>query len=415
MRAEIITVGTELLLGQTLDRHSQYLSQECSPLGIGIYYHTSVGDNRQRLLEVIQLASSRSELVFLCGGLGPTMDDLTKETLAEYLGISLIQDSETVTHLEKLFVGRSIPANNFKQTYVFPDGVVFTNQNGTAPGLSVTSQGVTYICLPGPPNELVPMFETVIRPFLFQLLSEEQVIDSHTLSFFGIGESLLEERLSDIIQNQTNPTIAPYAKEAGVTIRVTAKAKDKSTAHAMVQPTLSLIMERVGEYCFTDQEESLEEVVFSLLKQQRQTLSVVESCTGGLLAHMVTSVPGSSEVFKGGIVSYTNEIKNQIAHVPWEILNQYGAVSSSTAESLATQTLKQFQTDFTLSVTGVAGPDPSEGKPVGLVYIGLAEKEQPPRIYQFQFKGSRRRIQLLAAKYALFILQQRLKKGETTT
>ncbi|TCS92586.1 competence/damage-inducible protein A [Hazenella coriacea] len=415
MRAEIITVGTELLLGQTLDRHSQYLSQECSPLGIGVYYHTSVGDNRQRLLEVIQLASSRSELIFLCGGLGPTMDDLTKETLAEYLDVRLIQDPETVTHLEKLFVGRTIATNNFKQTYVFPDGVVFTNQNGTAPGLSVKSKGVTYICLPGPPNELVPMFETSIRPFLLQLLPEKQVIDSHTLSFFGIGESLLEERLNDIIENQTNPTIAPYAKEAGVTLRITAKAKDKTTAHAMVQPTLSAIMERVGEYCFSEKEESLEEVVISFLKQQQRTLSVVESCTGGLLAHMVTSVPGSSEVFKGGIVSYTNEVKNQIAQVPLDVLQQHGAVSSWTAESLATQTLKQFQTDLSLSITGVAGPDPSEGKPVGLVYIGLAEKGQPSRVYQFQFKGSRRRIQLLAAKYALFILQQCLKKGETTT
>lgn len=417
MRAEIITVGTELLLGQTLDRHSSYLSQECSPLGIDVYYHTSVGDNAKRLLEVIRLASSRSDLVLLCGGLGPTMDDLTKETLAEFLEVELVQDPGTVAHLKKIFAGRSLPMpfSNYKQTYVFPGGTVFANPNGTAPGLAVTKNGVTYVLLPGPPRELVPMFEESVRPFLINLLPDKQMIVSHTLSFFGIGESLLEERIRDLIESQSNPTIAPYAKEAGVILRITAKAENEEQARQLITPVRAQILERVGDYCFSEKDQSLEEAVASLLQDQQRTVSLVESCTGGLVTYLLSTVPGSSAYLKGGLVCYTNQVKDRIAHVPKQILDEHGAISSATALSLAEQTIRQFQSDFALSVTGVAGPDSAEGKPVGLVYIGLAERGKPTRVYQLNVKGSRERIQLLAAKHTLFILQQRLKKGETTT
>ncbi|MBA4494411.1 competence/damage-inducible protein A [Paenactinomyces guangxiensis] len=417
MRAEIITVGTELLLGQTLDRHSAYLSQECSSLGIDVYFHTSVGDDARRLLEVIRIASSRSDLVLLCGGLGPTMDDLTKETLARFLKVNLIQDSASLAHLQKIFAGRSlpIPENNYKQTYVFPGGTVFPNENGTAPGLAITSAGITYVLMPGPPKELVPMFEHHVRPFLIGLLPEKQVIVSHPLSFFGIGESLLEKRLSDIIEQQTNPVIATYAKEAGVTLRLTAKARDDQAAHDLIAPVRAQILDRVGEYCFSEEDSSLEEVVVSLLRQQKRSIALAESCTGGLAAHLLSTVPGSSHTLKGGFVSYTDEVKNEIVHVPKQVLIEEGAISSAAAEAMAQQTRQQFQSDFALSITGVAGPDPAEGKPVGQVFVGLAEVHQPTRVYQYLLKGSRQRIQLLAAKHALFILQQRLKKGETTT
>lgn len=412
MRAEIITVGTELLRGQTLDSHSAYLSRECVPLGIDVHYHTSVGDDHDRLYEVIRLASTRSQLVLMCGGLGPTIDDLTKETLADFLNVELVQDPASLAQLEKLFAGRSMPTNNLKQTYVFPTGTVFVNANGTAPGLAVSHDQVTYVCMPGPPNELIPMFTNQVRPFLINLLPEKSVIVSHPLSFFGIGESALEERISDLMQQATNPTIAPYAQEIGVTLRLTAKAPDAEAADALIAPVRAEILARVGKYCFSEKAESLEEVVVSLLREQRRSIACAESCTGGLLTHLLSTVPGSSGELKGGFICYTNAVKNHIVQVPQAILDEHGAISDQTAKWLAEQTREQFQSHFAISITGVAGPDPAEGKPIGQVHIGLAERDQPTETFQFLFRGSRKRIQLWAAKQALFILQQRLKKGE---
>jgi nicotinamide-nucleotide amidase len=417
MRAEMITVGSELLQGQTLDRHSFYLSQACFPLGIEVLYHTSVGDDAERLCEVIRLAHSRAQLVFLCGGLGPTRDDLTKETLAEFLNQELVQDPATLTRLTHLFAGRFIPANNLKQTYVFPNGTIFPNEHGTAPGLAVTQDDVIYILMPGPPIELVPMFETSVRPFLHDLLSGEQVLVSQSLSFFGIGESSLEERIRDMIEAHQNPTIASYVKEVEVTVRLVARAATEAAAHALIAPVRAQIQERVGEYCFSEQDETLEEVVVSLLKERKKTIALAESCTGGLLTYLLSTIPGSSGVLKGGLVCYTDEIKHRLAHVPQAILDEHGAISSFTAEVLAQATCQQWESHFALSVTGVAGPNRADGKPVGTIYIGLAEKGKPTRVYDIALlgKGSRQKNQQLAVKYALFILQQRLKKGETTT
>jgi nicotinamide-nucleotide amidase len=419
MRAEIITVGSELLQGQTLDRHSFYLSQACFPLGIEVLSHTSVGDDAKRLCEVIRLAHSRAQLVFLCGGLGPTRDDLTKETLAKFLKQELVQDAATLARLTHIFADRSLamPANNLKQTYVFPNGTVFPNEHGTAPGLAVTQDDVVYILMPGPPTELIPMFETSVRPFLHDLLSGKQVLVSQSLSFFGIGESSLEEHIRDMIEAHQNPMIASYVNEGEVTVRLVARAATEAAAHALMAPVRAQIGERVGEYCFSAQDETLEEVVVSLLKEQKRTIALAESCTGGLLTYLLSTVPGSSGVLKGGLVCYTNEIKHRLAHVPRAILDEHGAISSFTAEVLAQATCQQWESHFALSVTGVAGPNPADGKPVGTVYIGLAEKGQPTRVYDIALlcKGSRQKNQQLAVKYALFILQQRLKKGETTT
>ncbi|MBD1373182.1 competence/damage-inducible protein A [Hazenella sp. IB182357] len=415
MKAEIITVGSELLQGQTIDTHSMFLSQELLNLGVTVNFHSSVRDDQEQLLALLDLASKRSDFIFLCGGLGPTLDDLTKETLATYLNVTLVQDEETTKRLESIFEGASnlLTQNNYKQTFVFPDGVIFQNQNGTAPGLAVTKHRQTYICLPGPPAELRPMFETSVKPFLLELMPDVHAIVSHPLSFFGIGESMLEDRIQDVVKKSTNPIVAPYAKEYGVTLRLTAKGKTVSEAQRLVAPIRKLILERVGEYCYSERDELLEEVVSTKLRQLNKSLAVVESCTGGLLAHLITSVPGSSQSFKGGSISYTNESKAML--IDEGIVERYGAISMQTAEALAEQTQRKFQTHFALSTTGVAGPNESENKPVGLIYIGLAEKGKPTRVYQIKLKGSRRRIQLLTAKYALFILQQRLKKGETIT
>jgi nicotinamide-nucleotide amidase len=256
------------------------------------------------------------------------------------------------------------------------------------------------------------MFEASVRPFLMRLLSQKSVIRLKDYAFFGIGESSLAEKLNDLIQNQSNPTIATYAKDVGVILRLTAYATDEEEAERLFAPLEEEVFRRVGSYCYSKQNESLEEVVFGLLSQQNKTVAFAESCTGGLATHLLTTVPGSSKVVKGGLVCYTNEIKTLMANVPEDTLNKYGSVSFETAKYLADNTRQQFTTDYALSITGIAGPSATEGKPIGLIWIGLAERGKVTRVYQLQLKGSRKRIQLLAANYALFILQQRIKKGE---
>lgn len=418
MQSEIITVGSELLSGETVDLHSSYLSRELHSLGIDVCLHTSVGDDADYLHEVLSSARTRSELILLSGGLGPTMDDLTKEIVSEVTGAELVQDPEAVRHLEQYFKGRMevVPDNNFKQTYVFSSGFVFYNKNGTAPGLAVKVDGVTYILLPGPPRELVPMFEEQVRPFVLRevISDKKQVILAKSLSFFGIGESLLEEKIKDLIQQYENPLMATYAKEVGVMVRITSWAKSEMEATRLIENLKEKVLDRIGEYCYSEKDESLEEVVVSELLGKQKTVSVIESCTGGLLAHLLTSIPGSSQTFYGGLVTYTNQAKENIASVPATCLKEHGAVSSATAEIMTENTMRLFNTDFAVGITGVAGPAEVEGKEVGTVYIGLAESGRPVRVYHFQLKGSRRRIQMMAAKYACFLLQQCLKKGETT-
>jgi nicotinamide-nucleotide amidase len=417
LRAEIIAVGTELLLGHTLNTHASFLSRECSELGIGVYYHITVGDNRDRLKEVIRTARERSDLVILTGGLGPTEDDLTKETVAEVLGIELVEHPPTRRWIEDLFRqrGMPVPSGNYKQALVFPQGTVFPNDRGTAPGLAVTHEGVTYVMLPGPPHELIPMFEKQVKPFLISLLPEKEVIHSQVLRFFGIGESHLEERIKDLIDRQNNPTIAPYAKRGEVTIRLTAKASNVQEAEERIAPVRQAILERVGAYCYSERDEMLEQVTVNQLRDRGQTLALAESCTGGLVAQMITSVPGASEVFKGGVVCYTNEAKEWLLQVPRNIIDVHGAISMETACTLAEQAAQRMDADWGLSVTGVAGPSPAEGKPVGLVYVGLAERGRPVRAYRYTFRGSREDIRVRAAKQMLFLLQERIKKGELTT
>ncbi|GGE24863.1 putative competence-damage inducible protein [Marinithermofilum abyssi] len=416
MRAELIAVGTELLLGQIVDTHSAYLSQELSRLGIDVYYHSTVGDNRGRLQEVIRLAKSRSDIVIFTGGLGPTEDDLTKEALAEVLGVSLIEHAPSLEHIRGFFKARGLtmPEANRKQAMVFPGGVVFPNPNGTAPGVAVTHDQVTYVLLPGPPVELIPMFEDHVRSFLHGLLPHDEVVVSRVLRFYGIGESHLEEKVGHILRQQSNPTIAPLAKEGEVTLRLTAKAASEAEAQALIQPVRQALLEVVGKYCYSDNDEPLERICIRRLTEQQRTVALAESCSGGLLAETLTSIPGSSQAVKGGIVSYSNEAKERLLQVPASVLERFGAVSMEAALHMAEGARAALNTDFALSITGVAGPEPAEEKPVGLVYVGLAEKGQPSRAYRLQLSGSRRKIQIRSVKHAMFILQERLKKGETT-
>jgi nicotinamide-nucleotide amidase len=413
MRAEIITVGSELTTGRTLDTHSRFLSRICYELGIEVAFHTTVGDEIQRLIQAISIASSRAELVFLCGGLGPTQDDLTREALAEYLGVSLVQDPQLVKRLKEYFAKRDVPMpeNNLKQAQVFPNSIIFPNDHGTAVGLAVSREKVTYVLLPGPPRELYPMVEKHVLPFLRQRFSGSLVWKTHHFSFFGIGESVLEMKLKDVMTNTKQLEMATYVDDSGVTLRVIARAPSEAEAKAWIEEKRAEILKRVGHYCYSEEGKTLEETAVSLLKERGKTVSVAESCTGGLLASLITSVPGSSQVFPGGFVSYSAQSKEGIVHVSEQTIARFGTVSAQTAQELAEQTLTSFSTDFALSITGVAGPDPAEGKEVGTVYIGLAESGKPARIYQFHFLGNRQRIRLMAAKQALFLLFRRLQRG----
>lgn len=418
MKAEIITVGTELLIGDTVDTHSSFLSRHCLHIGISVHCHTSIGDDQKRMLELFHIATTRSDLVIICGGLGPTMDDKTKETLGQYLGIELVSDLEVTKHLERYFYERyheKIPSNNYKQTYVFPQGIVFPNDHGTAPGLAISKNQTTYVLLPGPPKELVPMFEKYVRPFLIGLLPAKQIILHDDLSFFGIGESLLEDKISDLVEHSLNPSVATYIYKSSVIVRITGRGSDRSKVQQQIDKCKKKILNRVGEYCYSEQKEKIEEVVVRMLCNQNRTVAFAESCTGGLLAHYISTVPGCSSVFHGGLVSYTNQAKEKLKLVSSSALKTNGSVHWMTAKAMAENVFMQFDTDFALSITGVAGPSSVEEKPVGIVYIGLSERGEPTRIYQLKFRGSRQTIQQSAARHALFILQQRLKKGEVTS
>ncbi|PTX58659.1 nicotinamide-nucleotide amidase [Melghirimyces profundicolus] len=416
MRAELVAVGTELLLGQIVDTHSAFLSRELSELGIDVYFHTSVGDNRERLREVVRQAVSRSDLVIFTGGLGPTEDDLTKETVAEVLGVPLVEHPPSVAVLERMFSDRglSVPASNYKQALMFEGGTVFANPNGTAPGAAVTVRGTTCVLLPGPPTELYPMYRAEVRPFLMSIRPSEEVVVSKVLRFYGIGESHLMERIDERIRNQDNPTLAPLAKEGEVTLRLTAKAADRKRALDMIEPVKKAILRSVGRYVYGEDEKTLEKAVVRALVRRGKTMALAESCTGGGLARMVTSVPGSSAAFSGGIVCYTHAVKEHQLGVPSNILKSRGAVSMEAAKALAEGASHRIGADYGIGVTGVAGPDPAEGKPVGLVYVGLAERGRPTRVHRLFLSGSREKIQIRAAKHALFILLERLKKGEAT-
>jgi nicotinamide-nucleotide amidase len=412
MRAEIIAVGTELLLGQIANTNAQYLSQKLAEIGVNVYFHTVVGDNFERLTQVIRQADSRSDLILFTGGLGPTQDDLTKETVAEHLGVGLVTDEPAMERIQAFFNQRGITMteNNRKQALVLEGSEVFPNDTGMAPGMAISREGRTYVLMPGPPSELYPMVDRYIMPFLTKLLPEKQVFHSRLLRFYGIGESALEERLLDLIQNQSNPTIAPYAKEFEVTLRITARAATVEEAERLIVPTEQAIRDRVGQYVYATGETSLHEVVLNELKQRGETIACAESCTGGTVASLLTSVPGSSLAFRGGIVCYSNEAKRQLLDVPAEVLASEGAVSGATAKWLAEQIRLKLGSTYGVSVTGVAGPDPSEGKPVGLVYIGISSSGKPTAVHEIRLAGRRQAIIGRAAKFALFYALQRIKE-----
>ncbi|MFK7694033.1 competence/damage-inducible protein A [Paenibacillus sp. HJGM_3] len=414
MRAEIIAVGTELLLGQIVNTNAQYLAKGCADLGINVYFQTVVGDNLQRIKQAFDIARGRADVILCTGGLGPTQDDLTKDALAVYLGRSLYIHQPSMDKIEHVFASRGMEmvASNARQANLLEGSEPLTNDTGLAVGAAITQDGTHYLLLPGPPKEMKPMFDRYVRPWLQVRLTGVLPLHSKMLKFSGIGESSLEHKLIDLIDGQQDPSLAPYAKEGECTIRLTTRAATPEEGMAKLAAVEAVIRERVGEYLFAEEDISLEQQLVRQMTERGLTLSAAESCTGGLLAELLTAVPGSSAMFRGGVVCYSNALKHALLGVPLELLEgpgAPGAVSAETAARLAEGARERADADFALAITGVAGPSESEGKPVGLVFLGVAERGRPAATHRLQLSGGREIIRLRAAKAALYQLWQRLK------
>jgi nicotinamide-nucleotide amidase len=374
LRAEIISVGTELLLGQIVDTNAPYLSRALSSLGIDVYYRSTVGDNHARLAEAIRTALSRSDIVLTIGGLGPTQDDLTKETISDVLGERMIMHPESEKAIRAFFERRGSPIaeSNLKQALQPESGIALPNPMGTAPGTLVEKNGKIVAAFPGPPSEFVPMIDNALIPYLAKKTAgKTAVIVSKTLRVVGIGESSAEEVIRELLSG-SNPTIAPYAKTGEVHFRITAKSPDEETAFGLIADMEKKARALLGEYIYGVDDETLESVVVNLLVRKNLRLALAESCTGGAIANRITNVPGSSKAFLAGVVSYSNESKTEILGVPAEMIHKHGAVSPEVAEAMARGAAERTGAEIAVSVTGIAGPDGgSAEKPVGLVYIGL--------------------------------------------
>lgn len=416
MKAEIIAVGTEILTGQITNTNAQFLSEEFAKLGIDVFFQTAVGDNEERLLSIIALASKRSDLVVLCGGLGPTEDDLTKQTLAKYLGRNLVFDEQASKRLDEFFATRpqfTRTANNERQAQLIEGATPLQNSTGLAVGGVLEVDGVTYVVLPGPPSELKPMVWDYLVPLLS---SDHKQLYSRVLRFFGIGESQLVTVLSDLIENQTDPTIAPYAKTGEVTLRLSTKADDLETAKAkldelehkiLAKKTLNSIPLENLLYGYGD-DNSMARVVFDLLKQKHKTITAAESLTAGLFQSSIADFPGSSAVFNGGFVTYSIEEKAKMLQIPLKDLQEHGVVSHFTAEKMAEQSRLLTDADFGIGLTGVAGPDGLEGHPAGTVFIGIATKEKVHSIRVVIGGRSRSDVRRIACLYAFNLVRQAL-------
>ena len=410
--AELIAVGTELLLGNIANTDAQTLSRELSALGINVYYHTVVGDNPERLKKAVEIAKTRADLIITTGGLGPTCDDLTKNVLAEAFGKKLVYNPEAARRMEAYFQklhpesGRTMTENNYQQAYL-PEGCTpFQNDRGTAPGCGFEADGIWVLMLPGPPSECGPMFRSRAVPYLAGLA--DGAIVNRSLRIFGMGESAVEFRLRDQMNAMENPTLAPYAKEEEVELRITAKAPDPAAAQALIAPVEEELRSRFGPLVYGVDVSSLEEVCLALLKDQGLSLACAESCTGGLIAKRITDLAGASSVFHGGVVSYTNEVKHGVLGVPRELLDQFGAVSAPVAEAMAEGARRTLGADLAVSATGVAGPDPDDrGNPVGLVYVALAW-DGGVFVRTVHAAGPRERVRTVAASHAFDLLRRRL-------
>ncbi len=408
-RAEIIAVGTELLLGNIANTDAQFLSEQLSSVGVDVLYHTAVGDNPQRLAEIIDIARRRCDLLVFTGGLGPTYDDLTKETVCRAFGVELEFHPEIVEeirhYLDTVF-GAEAPKLDQQQAYL-PEGcAVLHNAVGTAPGCIFEKDGVTVVMLPGVPRECRYLTEHGLLPWLRE--KHGGVILSHDLRTFGLREPIVQKLLADLMDDAVNPSLAPYAKTGEVLLRLTAKGSTAEECEELMAPLFWDVRARLGEYLYGVDVDSLEQRAVQLLKERRLTFSAAESCTGGLIAKRVTDVPGASAVFLGGVVSYTNGVKAKVLGVPEELLDQYGAVSAPVARAMAEGVRRITGSDLAVSVTGVAGPDRDDrGNEVGTVFIGFAAPEETT-VRHLNLGTGRERVRTLAAHHAFDMLRRYL-------
>ena len=411
MVAELIAVGTELLLGNIANTDAQFLSEQLSALGIVVHHHTVVGDNPERLAQALETARKRAGIIITTGGLGPTYDDLTKQTICKTFGREMVLHEDILEEIRTWFqtkLGKAMPENNVQQAMLPVGCTVFDNPVGTAPGCAFEEDGVHVLMLPGPPFECRYMFEHRARAYLEKLT--DGVIVSHEIRIFGMGESAVEEALREPMTRLANPTLAPYAKLNECMVRATAKADTREAAEAMLSPLVAQVRETLGDVVYGVDVDSLEAVVSGLLREKGLTLSAAESCTGGLIAKRLTDLPGASEVFRGGVVSYANEVKAGVLGVPFGLLRDCGAVSEPVAREMASCCRKLCGSDLAVSVTGVAGPDSDErGTEVGTVYIALASEDGTICKKLSCGKGrGRDRVRSAAASHAFDLIRRRL-------
>ncbi|MBM7701937.1 competence/damage-inducible protein A [Metabacillus iocasae] len=410
MNAEIIGVGSELLLGQIANTNAQYLSKQLAEIGINVYYHTVVGDNANRLKDAIHTAQKRANLIIFTGGLGPTKDDLTKEAISQLLGKPLVTDEEALQSIELYFkkVKRVMTPNNKKQALVMEGSTILRNDYGMAPGMAIKVEEIEYMLFPGPPKELYPMYENYAKEYLLNKLEVKERIESRVLRFFGIGESQLETEIEDLLENQTNPTIAPLAGDGEVTLRLTAKHADSNIAQQMIDEVEQVIRQRVGPYFYGYNQTSLQEELMSALISKGKTIASAESLTGGLFSERLTSLSGAGAVLKGSIVCYHNEIKQHTLGVSSDTLHNYGAVSTQCAKEMAEQIRVKCSSDVGISFTGVAGPKVQEGKEVGTVFVGISVAGRETTVHHLQLTGSRQAIRQRTVRYGCHYLLKAL-------
>ena len=411
--AEIIAIGTELLLGNVANTDAQMISEALSTVGVNVLYHTAVGDNAQRLAEVTEIARKRVDLLIFTGGLGPTYDDFTKDVVCRTFGKELVffpDAAQTIQHYYDTVFCRPMPEGTLRQAWL-PEGCTFfRNDAGTAPGCVFEADGITVVLLPGVPSECTYMTQQQLLPWLRS--RSPQVILSRDIRIFGLSEPKVQAMLGEVMDEAVNPSLAPYAKTGEVMLRMTTKADTEEECRRLMEPMLAQVRTILGDHIYGEDVGSLEEVVVKLLREKKMTLSAAESCTGGLIAKRLTDIPGASAAFRGGVVSYTNEVKHAVLGVPQELLDTYGAVSAPVAKAMAEGARRITGADLALSVTGVAGPDKDDrGNEVGTVFVGLSSPENTT-VQQLALGRGRERIRTMAAHYALDMVRRYLTDAE---
>ena len=406
MNVEILSIGTEILLGDIVNTNAAFLSRRLAAMGMNLYRQSVVGDNLGRVVAAISESFSRADMIITTGGLGPTEDDLTKEAVAEYFGLKMILDEKSADALRLFFekLGRPMTENNMRQAYFPEESIIVKNDRGTAPACIVEKDGKVIIVLPGPPREMSYVFENEIEPYLSKF--NDSVIKSLTLKMFGIGESKMEDSVKDLIFKYSNPTIAPYAKTGESELRISAKAASEEEASALIKPVESEIRQRLGEFIYGTNSDSLASVLVQKCREKNITFASAESCTGGMISSMITSVAGSSDVFAGGITAYSNDVKTGILRVNPETVEKYGAVSEECAAEMCTGCAQLFSVDAAFAVTGIAGPGGgSVEKPVGTVCFGFYYKGDIQTV-KMHFGGDREMVRIRSAMFVLDALRR---------